>query len=108
MQLLYVMDLITRSVCPLCIFARLLHPQGQGLVSGGLDALETLGKKTMEVLSEGDPGELRLWTLAYRRDVAWVEFRMLVFSLLRLREKESHAGHGSVSISVPVVEGGQG
>ena len=30
--------------------------QGQGLVTGGLDALETLGKKTMEVLSEGDPG----------------------------------------------------
>ncbi len=25
-------------------------------MSGGLDALETLGKKTMEVLSEGDPG----------------------------------------------------
>jgi hypothetical protein len=30
--------------------------QSQGLVSGGLGALETLGKKTMEVLSEGDPG----------------------------------------------------
>ncbi len=30
--------------------------QGKGLVSGGLDALETLGKKTMDVLSEGDPG----------------------------------------------------
>lgn len=26
-------------------------------MSGGLDALETLGKKTMEVLSEGDPGK---------------------------------------------------
>ncbi len=25
-------------------------------MSGGLDALETIGKKTMEVLSEGDPG----------------------------------------------------
>ncbi len=25
-------------------------------MSGGLDALETLGKKTMEALSEGDPG----------------------------------------------------
>lgn len=25
-------------------------------MSGGLDALETLGKKTMEVLTEGDPG----------------------------------------------------
>ena len=27
-------------------------------MSGGLDALENLGKKTMEVLTEGDPGEL--------------------------------------------------
>lgn len=35
----------------------LLALQSQGLVSGGLDALETIGKKTMEVLSEGDPGE---------------------------------------------------
>lgn len=28
-------------------------------MSGGLDALETLGKKTMEVLSEGDPSKWR-------------------------------------------------
>lgn len=27
-------------------------------MSGGLDALETIGKKTMEVLSEGDPGKI--------------------------------------------------
>ena len=26
-------------------------------MSGGLDALENIGKKTMEVLTEGDPGE---------------------------------------------------
>jgi hypothetical protein len=36
----------------LCLF------QGKDFVSGGLDALENLGKKTMEVLTEGDPGEL--------------------------------------------------
>lgn len=29
---------------------------GKGLVSGGLDALEFIGKKTMGVLAEGDPG----------------------------------------------------
>ena len=29
---------------------------GIELVSGGLDALEFIGKKTMTVLSEGDPG----------------------------------------------------
>lgn len=27
-------------------------------MSGGLDALETIGKKTMQVLSEGDPGKI--------------------------------------------------
>ena len=26
-------------------------------MSGGLEALENIGKKTMEVLTEGDPGE---------------------------------------------------
>lgn len=31
---------------------------GKGLVSGGLDALEFIGKKTMGVLAEGDPGLL--------------------------------------------------
>ena len=29
---------------------------GKELMSGGLDALEFLGKKTMDVLAEGDPG----------------------------------------------------
>lgn len=26
------------------------------MISGGLDTLETIGKKTMEVLQDGDPG----------------------------------------------------
>ena len=30
--------------------------QGATLVSGGLDALETLGRKTVNVITEGDPG----------------------------------------------------
>lgn len=29
---------------------------GKELMSGGLDALEFIGKKTMNVLAEGDPG----------------------------------------------------
>lgn len=36
-------------------FAAAVQSTSQGLVSGGLGALETIGKKTMEVLSEGDP-----------------------------------------------------
>ena len=39
-------------------FCALCPLQGKDFVSGGLDALENLGKKTMEVLTEGDPGEL--------------------------------------------------
>lgn len=35
----------------------LLFSQGANLVSGGLDALETLGRKTVDVLTEGDPGQ---------------------------------------------------
>ena len=27
-----------------------------GIVSGGLDALETIGRKTVDLISEGDPG----------------------------------------------------
>lgn len=30
--------------------------QGKSVISGGLDALEFIGKKTMDVIAEGDPG----------------------------------------------------
>ena len=31
--------------------------QSAGIVAGSLGALESIGKKTMDILSEGDPGE---------------------------------------------------
>ena len=34
----------------------MVQTTGKELVSGGLDALEFIGKKTMGVLAEGDPG----------------------------------------------------
>ena len=34
----------------------MVHSTGKELMSGGLDALEFIGKKTMNVLAEGDPG----------------------------------------------------
>ena len=34
----------------------LLLCQSKTVLSGGLDALEFLGKKTMDVIAEGDPG----------------------------------------------------
>ncbi|RZC34226.1 protein FAM114A2, partial [Asbolus verrucosus] len=35
---------------------RFVESTGTKVISGGLDTLETIGKKTMEVLQEGDPG----------------------------------------------------
>ena len=35
---------------------RLVETTGSKVLTGGLDTLETIGKKTMEVLQEGDPG----------------------------------------------------
>lgn len=33
-----------------------LSSQGKTVITGGLDALEFIGKKTMDVIAEGDPG----------------------------------------------------
>ena len=38
-------------------------PQGKSVISGGLDALEFIGKKTMTVLAESDPGFKKTKTL---------------------------------------------
>ncbi|KAK2501365.1 hypothetical protein MC885_017555 [Smutsia gigantea] len=39
---------------------------GKSVISGGLDALEFIGKKTMDVIAEGDPGFKRTKGLMYR------------------------------------------
>ena len=31
--------------------------QGMSLVTGSLDALEVIGRKTVDIISEGDPGK---------------------------------------------------
>ena len=33
-----------------------ISSQGKTMITGGLDALEFIGKKTMDVIAEGDPG----------------------------------------------------
>lgn len=35
---------------------KMVEYTGSKLINGGLDTLETVGKKTLEVLQEGDPG----------------------------------------------------
>lgn len=42
------------------------HLQGKSVLTGGLDALEFIGKKTMNVLAESDPGFKRTKTLMER------------------------------------------
>ncbi|XP_012783103.2 protein FAM114A2 [Ochotona princeps] len=39
---------------------------GKSVITGGLDALEFIGKKTMDVIAEGDPGFKRTKGLMYR------------------------------------------
>ncbi|XP_074085735.1 protein NOXP20 [Macrotis lagotis] len=43
-----------------------VHNTGKSVLSGGLDALEFIGKKTMNVLAENDPGFKRTKTLMER------------------------------------------
>lgn len=35
---------------------KIVENTGSKIINGGLDTLETVGKKTLEVLQEGDPG----------------------------------------------------
>ncbi|XP_050441399.1 protein FAM114A2 isoform X2 [Adelges cooleyi] len=37
-------------------FTKIVESTGSKIITGGLDTLETVGKKTLEVLQEGDPG----------------------------------------------------
>lgn len=38
------------------MFSPFIVFKGKTVISGGLDALEFIGKKTMDVIAEGDPG----------------------------------------------------
>lgn len=52
--------IFAESLCvSLCVFIC----QGKSVISGGLDALEFIGKKTMTVLAESDPGFKKTKTL---------------------------------------------
>ena len=43
------------STLGVSVLTNVVQSKGKELMSGGLDALEFLGKRTMDVLSEGDP-----------------------------------------------------
>lgn len=48
---------------PIALHLSLCVSQGKSVISGGLDALEFIGKKTMTVLAESDPGFKKTKTL---------------------------------------------
>lgn len=54
------MEAISCRCCFFCFFffkaIFSLPYKGKTVLSGGLDALEFIGKKTMDVIAEGDPG----------------------------------------------------
>lgn len=52
--------------CRKCNLTCCSHLQGKSVLTGGLDALEFIGKKTMTVLAESDPGFKRTKTLMER------------------------------------------
>ena len=60
--------------------------QGATLVSGSLDALETLGRKTVNVITEGDPG---WFSHSNNRWVMRRKERVWAFQFLRCLQ-ESH------------------
>ena len=64
-------------------------------MSGGLDALETIGKKTMEVLSEGDPGE------------EWALVCPVGHELYRAGQEEGPVGSRTSSYSISTAQGGK-
>ena len=60
-----------------------MFAQSKTVITGGLDALELIGKKTMDILAEGDPGFKRTKGLIHRTNtLSQVSARMSVCPLL--------------------------
>ncbi|EDM04498.1 similar to RIKEN cDNA 9030624B09 (predicted), isoform CRA_a [Rattus norvegicus] len=58
--------LLLGFLAPLKFQLKSSKQQGKSVISGGLDALEFIGKKTMDVIAEGDPGFKRTKGLMIR------------------------------------------
>lgn len=77
--------------CPFIVeinkFFSLLLYQGKSVITGGLDALEFIGKKTMNVLAESDPGFKKTKILMQRTvslsQVRWsTNAQIIVFNMI--------------------------
>ncbi|XP_054981305.1 protein FAM114A2 [Sorex araneus] len=79
---------------PLGMFSTIstaVQSTGKSVISGGLDALEFIGKKTMDVIAEGDPGFRRTKGLMYRNST-------LSQVLREAKENEELRPAGEVSV----------
>lgn len=65
--------------------------KGKSVISGGLDALEFIGKKTMTVFAEGDPGFKRT--------------KLLMQKTISLSQASRHAQQSRWSVAVDQIEG---
>ncbi|KAL3266673.1 hypothetical protein HHI36_010835 [Cryptolaemus montrouzieri] len=73
---------------------KLVENTGNKVISGGLDTLETIGKKTMEVLQEGDPG------LKKKRAFLKIEQNKPVLSQILREAKERAENERNISEEV--------
>lgn len=79
---------------PLGMFSTIstaVQSTGKSMISGGLDALEFIGKKTMDVIAEGDPGFRRTKGLMHRSST-------LSQVLREAKEKEELQPSGEVAM----------
>ncbi|XP_070683808.1 protein NOXP20 isoform X2 [Pempheris klunzingeri] len=92
---------VTAAVSGRGVFSTITHAvqnTGRSVISGGLDALEFIGKKTMTVLAESDPGFKKTKTLMQKT-------ASLSQMLKEAKEKE-RARLGNQPISVPTAHYG--
>ncbi|KAK5926642.1 hypothetical protein CgunFtcFv8_022195 [Champsocephalus gunnari] len=83
------------------VFSSITHAMqntGKSVISGGLDALEFIGKKTMTVLAENDPGFKKTKTLMQKT--------VSLSQMLKEAKEKERARLGNQPISVPTAHYG--
>ncbi|XP_074865386.1 protein FAM114A2 isoform X2 [Carettochelys insculpta] len=91
---------ISGSFGVLSTLSTAVQSTGKSVISGGLDALEFIGKKTMDVIAEGDPGFKKTKSLMSRnstlsqvlREAKDKEEQRAVTEVTMATEKKAHYG----------------
>nr|XP_009683947.1 PREDICTED: protein FAM114A2 isoform X1 [Struthio camelus australis] len=91
---------ITGALGVLSTISTAVQSTGKSVISGGLDALEFIGKKTMDVIAEGDPGFKKTKGLMSRtstlsqvlREAKEKEEQQTATEVTMVTEKKAHYG----------------